>query len=190
MLKIFLAKGCEINRMEAIRFEKFTLLIDGIHKSINKIKIDIAPNLGVKSVHVFWLYELLIHPEGLTATELAAVSMIDRSLVSREIAALKKSGYIKREQVGRGRGYNARITLTDEGAELAQRIIAEAQSVQNVVDEGISEGELVNFYVTLEKLNRNFANLAEQVSQEKKPSALQELHNSRLGFVIKQPLAD
>ena len=75
--------------METVRFEKFTLLIDGIHKSINKIKFDTAPYLGVKSVHVFWIYELSFHSEGLTAAEIAAVSMVDRSLISREIAALK-----------------------------------------------------------------------------------------------------
>ena len=151
-------------RMEPMRFEKFTLMIDGIHKSINKIKIDIAPNLGVKSVHVFWLYELLIHPEGLTATELASVSMIDRSLVSREIAALRKNGYIKSEQTEKTRGYNSRLTLTESGVELAKRITNEALLVQRVVDAGITEDELRAFYVTLEKLNNNFARLAEDIS--------------------------
>ena len=74
--------------METIRYEKFTRSIDGIHKSVNKLKIAIAPRLGVKGVHVFWIYKLLEYPEGLTAAEIAAVSMIDKSLVSREIAAL------------------------------------------------------------------------------------------------------
>ena len=85
------AHGREVSRsLENVRFEKFTLLIDGIHKSISKLKIDTAPYLGVKSVHVFWVYELSLHPEGLTAAEIAAVRMVDRSLISREIAALKK----------------------------------------------------------------------------------------------------
>ena len=146
--------------MEAVRFEKFTLLIDGIHKSINRIKIDTAPYLGVKSVHVFWIYQLSLHPEGLTAAEIAAVSMVDRSLVSREIAALEKGGYVAREETGKKRGYNARITLTERGKELAARITEEAMGVQSKVDEGISEEELASFYQTLEKLYANFAALS------------------------------
>ena len=145
--------------MESVRFEKFTLLIHGIHKCINKIKFDMAPDLGVKSVHVFWVYELLLHPEGLSATEIAAASMVDRSLVSREIETLKKSGYVTSEDTGKKRGYNARITLTEKGKELAEKIKLEALRVQGLADAGITEDELVSFYSTLEKLYSNFAGL-------------------------------
>ena len=145
--------------MESVRFEKFTLLIDGIHKSINKIKFDTAPYLGIKSVHVLWIYELSLHPEGLTAAEIAAVSMVDRSLVSREIAALKKNGYVESEETENKRNYNARITLTDKGVELAERITEEAVRVQAEADAGISPEELETFYSTLEKLYTNFASI-------------------------------
>ena len=146
--------------MESVRFEKFTLLSDGIHKSINRIKFDTAPYLGVKSVHVFWIYELSLHPEGLTAAEIAAVSMVDRSLVSREIAALKKGGYVESEDSGKKRSYNSRITLTQKGKVLAQKITAEALTVQSKVDEGISDEELESFYTTLEKLYNGFVSLS------------------------------
>ena len=155
--------------MEAVRFEKFTLLIDGIHKSINRIKFDTAPYLGVKSVHVFWIYQLSLHPEGLTAAEIAAVSMVDRSLVSREIAALEKGGYVAREETGKKRGYNARITLTEKGVELAERITEEAMSVQSRVGEGITASELAAFYVTLEKLYANFVALS-SIDKSTQPS--------------------
>ena len=153
--------------MEAVRFEKFTLLIDGIHKSINKIKFDTAPDLGVKSVHVFWIYQLSLHPEGLTAAEIAAVSMVDRSLVSREIAALEKDGYVAREDTGNKRSYNARISLTDKGNELAEKITQEATNVQSMVDVGITDQELESFYNTLEKLYTNFASLADKNADDK-----------------------
>ena len=155
--------------MESVRFEKFTLLIDGIHKSISKLKFDTAPYLGVKSVHVFWIYQLSLHPEGLTAAEIASVSMVDRSLISREIAALKKDGYIKSEDGGGKRSYNARITLTEKGRGLAQEITKEAIRVQSQVDVGITDEELVSFYSTLEKLYSNFASLtsgAKETHQE------------------------
>lgn len=146
--------------MEAIRFEKFTLLIDGIHKCISKIKFDTAPDLGVKSVHLFWVYKLMLHPNGLTAAEIAAVNKVDRSLVSREIETLKKNGYVQTKDNGNKRSYNSRITLTESGLALAKRIKDEAIRIQEVVGANISEDELATFYVTLEKLYGNFDLLA------------------------------
>ena len=145
--------------LEKIRFAKFTLLIEGIHKCIQKMKVDTVSELGIKSVHVSWLYTLLRHEEGLTAAELAQQSMVDRSLVSREIASLKRSGHVSVTGGSEGRGYNSRITLTDEGRALAERIADEVLNVQNTVDEGISEEELRSFYSTLDKLSKNFQNL-------------------------------
>ena len=145
--------------MEDIRFERFTLLIDGIHKCIHKIKLDTVGDLGIKSVHVFWLYILLNHPEGITAGELARASMVDRSLVSREIRSLSHAGYAiadaSPDDEGR-RGYNSKIFLTDKGKELASRIAKEVVNIQQAVDEGISEADLLCFYKTLEKLHDNF----------------------------------
>ena len=143
--------------MELERFGKFTLLIDGIYKNIHKIKLDTAPYLGVKSVHVFWIYSLRLHPDGLTATELAALSEIDRSLVSREVAKLCADGYImSMGGTGKRKNYNSRLVLTEKGMELAEYIRREAMDVQTRADEGISEEELEMFYSVLEKLYNNF----------------------------------
>ena len=151
------ARGRSDGKLESVRFEKFTLLIDGIHKSISKIKIDTAPGLGVKSVHVLWVYELYLHPEGLTAAEIATFSMVDKSLVSREIETLKKNGYVISDNNGGKRGYNSRIKLTAAGVELAERIKDIAVSVQDAADVGLDRDELESFYATLEKLYANFA---------------------------------
>lgn len=149
--------------MESERFSKFTLLIDGIYKCIHKIKIDTAPYLGIKGVHVFWVYELFSHPEGLTATELAAKSMIDRSLVSREIETLYSGGYISyKGGLGKSRNYNSRLVLTEKGEELAKTISAEALDIQTSADDGISEDELVSFYSTLKKLYDNFIKITKE----------------------------
>ena len=147
--------------MESVRFEKFTLLIGGIHKCIHKMKIDTVSEFGIKSVHVFWLYQLLRHPEGLTSAEIAAGSMVDRSLVCRELEMLRKSGFIDIENsdAGKKRVYNARITLTERGIDLASRIADEVVKVQEIADAGITAEELEIFYSTLEKLHRNFVAL-------------------------------
>ncbi|MBQ2734213.1 MAG: winged helix-turn-helix transcriptional regulator [Clostridia bacterium] len=143
--------------MATDRFYVFTQLIDGIHKCIYKMKIDFAPYIGVKSVHMFWIYELAAHPEGLTSAELAEKNMISRSLVSREIECLQKNGYIVLHENARGKrkNYNSRITLTEKGQELANHIRTKAMDIQSKVNEGIDEEELVAFYATMEKLMSN-----------------------------------
>jgi DNA-binding MarR family transcriptional regulator len=150
--------------MIAERFYLFTLLIDGIHKCIHKIKIDVAPEFGVKSVHIFWIYELRSHSEGLTAAELAAKSMISRSLVSRELEMLLDEGYVQMSETGHGKrkNYNSRITLTEKGERLARSISEEGMQVQGRVAEGISPEELAAFYDTLQKIHANLRAVAEE----------------------------
>jgi DNA-binding MarR family transcriptional regulator len=149
--------------MELERFGKFTLLIDGIYKNIHKIKLDRAPYLGVKSVHVFWIYLLRKHPDGLTATELASRSEIDRSLVSRELQKLCADGYImSMGGTGKRKNYNSRLVLTEKGIELAEYIRQEAMAVQARADDGITEEELEFFYTVLEKLHNNFVEMTKE----------------------------
>jgi DNA-binding MarR family transcriptional regulator len=150
--------------MEAELFNQFVQLIESVHKSVNKIKLSIAPTLGVKSVHVFWLYELLSHPEGLTAATLANKSKIDRSLISREVEELRARGYIEVAAGGgeKRKNYNSRIRLTEQGRELAQTITGYAMAAQLAADSGVSEEELQAFYATLKKLSNNLSQLAEQ----------------------------
>ena len=154
--------------MTSERFYSFVQLIDSVHKLIQKIRIDTAPDLGVKSVHIFWVYELYAHPEGLTAAELAAKSMISRSLISREIEALHQDGYvdIREMSTGKRKNYNALITLTEKGNNLATQIVCEGLSVQNRVNEGITEEELASFYATLNKLCNNLKIVARERQAE------------------------
>jgi DNA-binding MarR family transcriptional regulator len=109
------------------------------------------------------VYSLRKHPEGLTSTELAALSEIDRSLVSREVAKLCADGYITYVGgSGKRRNYNSRLVLTEKGLELAEYIRKEALKIQNQADEGISAEELAVFYSVMEKLNANFAKVIKE----------------------------
>ena len=153
--------------MEDIRFEKFALLIDGAQKNIQKFKSYIAQELGVKSVHVLWIYELYIHPDGLTSAELAVRSNIDPSLISRELANLKRRGYITKETTPGKRTYNARITLTDEGNTLAKKIYQVSLNTQYQVSKGVSSNDLHIFYKVLEKLHSNLNELMNGIESTK-----------------------
>ena len=143
--------------MEKARFIRFALLIGGVNKHLQSIKLDNATEIGIKGVHAFWLYELYTHPEGMTASELASRAMIDRSLISREIDLLKRNEIVTVQVEEGKRSYNAKLYLTDRGKLLAQRIGNLALRYQQEIDRDIGEEELKAFYSTLEKLYRNFA---------------------------------
>ena len=148
--------------MESERFRRFVLLVEGIHKSVQKIKYNNAPDFGVKGVHTLWVYELLCHPEGMTASELANESMIDRSLISREIERLQELGYIETDGNNGKRNYNTKIRLTEKGREVAASIGDIAMDVQARANAGITEQDLEGFYATLEKLHKNLSVIAEE----------------------------
>ncbi len=154
--------------MQAERFHHFVQLIDGIHKSVSRIKLTYSPVIGVKSVHLFWLYELLSHPEGLTAAALAVKTGVDRSLISREIEELRRGGYVTLGEGGgeKRKNYNSRIVLTNKGRELAGDIGEYALSVQDEADAGVSEQEIADMYRTLEKLNSNLLRVTEKASAQ------------------------
>lgn len=141
------------------RFEKFVMLIDAAHKGIGRVKQRIVADTSVKSVHTMWLYKLLNHPDGLTASELAAENNIDRSLISRELTTLAADGYITIGSQGKKRGYNSRIRLTEKGRDVAEKIARIAFEAQQAIGEGVDERCLVVFYNALEKICLNFEKL-------------------------------
>ena len=61
--------------------------------------------------------------------------------------------------------YNALITLTDKGMELAKNVSKKGMEVQSRVNQGISEEELIIFYSTLEKLQNNLKTLSDEWEQ-------------------------
>ena len=150
--------------MEAERFEQFSSLISGIYRDIQKLKAKWTEPLGMKAVHIFWVYLLKNHPQGLTASELSRHSQSNRSLVSREIRELLDLGYVQAEN-GQHR-YGQKLTLTQSGHEVAQRISEASLDIQNRVNEGIPMEDLVVFYRTLGILMENFHRLTEQNMEE------------------------
>lgn len=147
--------------MEKQRFTKFKKNIDGIHKSLQKLRIDLGNAEGVKGVHVFWLHDMLGHPEGQSAAEIAANNDIDKSLVSREITKLSKEGYIYSDDEGAKRGYNKKYRLTEKGVATAKKLGAAALTLQAKASADISPEHLEIFYDSLEKIHVALAALAE-----------------------------
>ena len=152
--------------MNEERYEQFSSLISGIYRDIQKLKAKWTEPLGMKSVHIFWVYLLKNHPEGLTASELSRHSQSNRSLVSREIQELIDLGYVQAENHAKRRRYGQKLTLTPAGFEVADRISQASVDIQNKVNTGIPEADLVVLYRTLNILLENFHRLTEQTTEE------------------------
>ena len=138
--------------LDEVRFEEFSSLISSIHGNIQKLKAHYTTQLDVKAVHVFWLYLLRTHPEGMSASELAAAGQSDRSLVSREIDELFDKDIIFTQDNGDKRRYGWKLMLTNKGRQLADVISAVAEDIQNTVSRDIPEEDLITFYRTLRTL--------------------------------------
>ena len=153
--------------MKEERFEQFSSLISGIYRDIQKLKTKWTEPLGMKSVHIFWVYLLKNHPEGLSASELSRHSQSNRSLVSREIQELINLGYVYAEETPKQRRYGQKMRLTESGLTVAQRISDASLEIQSAVNAGIPEDDLITLYRTLEILMRNFHTLADESLEDK-----------------------
>ena len=152
--------------MKEERFEQFSSLISGIYRDIQKLKTKWTEPLGLKAVHIFWVYLLKNHPEGLNASELSRHSQSNRSLVSREIQELIDLGYVQTEKGTRQRRYGQKLMLTEKGLQIAQRISEASLSIQKQVNAGIPEEDLIVLYRTLGILMENFHRLTEQTLED------------------------
>lgn len=153
--------------MEAERFEQFSSLISGIYRDIQKLKTKWTEPLGMKAVHIFWVYLLKNHPDGLTASELSRHSQSNRSLVSREIQELIDLGYVRAVASTRARRYGQKLMLTESGRKVANQISEVSLNIQNEVNAGIPEEDLIVLYRTLGILMQNFHHLTEQPLEDK-----------------------
>ena len=145
--------------MDEERFEEFSTLISGIHGNIQKLKTRYTAQLGLKPVHVLWLYLLQTYPEGMSASELAAACGFDRSLVSQNLNQLLDGGVVTTLASGVRRRYGWKLVLTEKGMELAEIISTVAADVQNTVSRDSPASDLAAFYRTLRTLSGKFKEL-------------------------------
>lgn len=152
--------------MKEERFEEFSGLISGIYRDIQKLKAKWTEPLGMKSVHIFWVYLLRNHPEGLSASELSRYSQTNRSLISRELKELIDLGYVTIGQPLVRRRHGQKLVLTQAGLQAAERISDISYGIQQRVSASISPEDLAVFYRTLQVLLKNFDRLAEEALPE------------------------
>ena len=142
--------------MQEERFEIFFQNISGLYRSVQRLRTQFAERAGVSSVALFWLYLLREYPEGLSASRLAELTRIDRSLVSRQLKPLLEQGLVETGGESGKRRYGWKIRLSESGGALAESIASEALAIQNAAGRGITPQDLAVFYRVLGSLNQNF----------------------------------
>lgn len=150
--------------MSESHFEQFTLTLSSILKSIKKIEGSRMSRFGLRGSHVMLLYQLGLHPEGLTPADLAESGSVDKALISRTIADLQEKELVYTLPSG-GRKYKAKLALTEQGNEVAAFITSNVTEIQHQVSENIPPEELEIFYRTLFTLQANFIELAKKESE-------------------------
>ncbi len=145
-----------MKNLESERFSKFVYSIEHLRKCVKTLETATAMRLGIKGVHIFWIYSLIDKPEGLTASEIARKNNINRSLVSREVEELINEKIVCYGCMNPNSGkYNAKIVLTEKGQGIAEEIFRIGIDSQNKTSADVSEEELELFYSVLERMSEN-----------------------------------
>ena len=108
---------------------------------------------GLKAIHVMCGYYLNEHAEGLTASELASLTLEDKAAISRALKSLKEKGYVRYDE----NTYGAPVTLTPEGKQLADEITKKADRAVSAGSVFSSEREREAFYGALQKIADNLS---------------------------------
>ena len=146
------------------RFERFTVLIAKISKSIRKIKNLAMAKYGLKSSHVSCLYYLRFS-SAITATDLCDKCEDDKATISRSIDYLEKKGYLIRDNANSKR-YKSPLKLTELGEKVADIIAEKVNQVINEVGGGLSEKERVDFYRSLAIVSSGLSAISNKMEEK------------------------
>ena len=145
------------------RFETFTVLINGISRSIHKLKTAEMAEFDLKSSHVSCLY-YLFKQDSLTAKELCDICAEDKANISRSVKHLEEKGYLVCHSKTVKR-YQSPLTLTDKGREVGAYIAEKIDSILAYVSEGINEEHRRIMYESLAKISENLRKICEHCGE-------------------------
>lgn len=143
-------------------FERFTMTVLKMSKLVQKIKSLEIRKFGLKAIHVMCLYNLRLHPDGLTASELCRQTLEDKAAVSRALAQLREGGYV----TGDAGRHNAAVTLTEKGGRLAQYVTERAARAVAAGSADLTDEERARFYDTLLEICNNLKQYYRELLRE------------------------
>lgn len=141
------------------RYEKFTSLIVGINRSIQKIKNQEMQEFGLKGNQVQCIYYLSQSLNGLTPFEVCQLCEEDKAAISRTIKNLEEKGLVFIDQT-QGKKYRNLIKLTEQGLILGEQIQNIIKQKLEIASKGIQEIDRKKLYEMLEIINKNLEKLS------------------------------
>ncbi|MDE6273963.1 MAG: MarR family transcriptional regulator [Clostridiales bacterium] len=132
-------------------FENFTITILKLNKLVQKIKNYEMQEYGLKTIHVMCGYYLKRRPEGLTASELAKLTLEDKAAISRAIKTMQEKGLVNYD----ANTYSSPIRLTDAGLKFADDVCSKATRAVEAGSYDFTEAERVSFYKALSTIADN-----------------------------------
>ena len=139
--------------MEKI-FETFTITVLKINKLVQKIKHREMQEYGLQCIHVMCIYYLKENKNGMTASELMRLTFEDKAAISRALKVLKEKGFIEYDP----KTYNAAITLTAEGVNVAEAINEKAERAVKGGSADMTDEQREFFYRQLQTISENLKN--------------------------------
>ena len=141
------------------RFKTFTLLLNGINRSIHKLKTAEMAEYQLKSSHVSCLYYL--YKKEMTAKELCDICDEDKANISRAVKYLEGNGFLECKSKAQKK-YQTPICLTEKGRDVAGRLVAKIDSVLSAAGNGVSEENRIIMYQSLAVIAKNLEELCEK----------------------------
>lgn len=159
------------------RFETFVLSINQIYRCIQKIKSREMTELGLQGPHVMCLFQLRQNPDGLTAAELSALCMEDKSGISRAVAKLEEKGLVRLEPINKKRRYRAKICLTSAGETISGEMVRLIEQAVFLGGKGLNDAQRAVFYDTLSTIAQNLKQICTGEELFHEPSEKSILQN-------------
>ena len=140
------------------RFERFSFSISEIYRYWHKIAADVMEQYGMKGPHAVYFTTLYQYPKGLTAARLAELCGKDKADVSRAVAAMEGKELLLKQ----GSNYRAVLTLTQEGAKIAQQVNEKAMAAVTHGGRGLTDNQREVFYHCLDTIASNLQTLSKE----------------------------
>lgn len=132
-------------------FENFTITVLKINKMVQKIKQFEMQEYNLKGVHVMCIYYLSKNKQGITASELMRLTYEDKAAISRALKQLLELGYVQYDLDS----YNANITLTEKGEQIAEQIIKKIDKAVSFAGADFTDEQRAFFYKSLDTICSN-----------------------------------
>ena len=145
------------------RFERFTVLITRVSRSIYKIKKEEMAEYNLKSSHVSCLY-YLYKENALTAKRLCDLCGEDKANISRSIKYLEGEGYIYCQSSSQKR-YQSVLLLTDKGSAVGKNIAEKIDKILVEASDGLTKEGRNILYESLSLVCGNLEKICEKYGE-------------------------